>query len=202
MNHRNTLNRFEWIPYASRMKSLIGKWGLIAALATCLSSAMSSLEAQDTANKEFTVSELRFSKPDSWKKVQPRSSMRKAQLSVPAKNGGDAGEVVFFYFGPGNAGGTKANIDRWFGQFQEPAAQLKTRTEKSQVGDSSVSFVHAEGTFMSGPPVGRKIPKPGYALLGAIIEAKKGYIFVKLTGPKSVIESAEGDFKTMVTSAK
>jgi hypothetical protein len=202
MIHRNTLNRFEWIPYASRMKSLIGKWGLIAVLVSVLSPAMSPLLAQDAAKKEFAVSELGFSKPDSWKAVQPRSSMRKAQLSVPGKNGGDAGEVVFFHFGPGNAGGTKANIDRWFRQFQEPTAQLKTRTEKSQVGDFSVSFVHAEGTYMSGPPVGKKIPKPDYALLGAIIEAKKGYIFVKFTGPKLVVESAEGDFKTMVTSAK
>ena len=128
--------------------------------------------------------------------------MRKAQLSVPGKKGEDAGEVVFFHFGAGNAGGTKANIDRWYRQFQEPVAQLKTRTEESQLREVKVSFVHAEGTFMSGPPVGRKIPKAGYALLGAIIEAKKGFIFVKMTGPKSVIEAAEGDFKTMVTSAK
>jgi len=202
MNHRNTLNRLEWIPYDSRMKSLFGKWGLIAVLVTGLSPSMSPLVAQESAKKEFTVSELRFSKPDSWNAEQPRSSMRKAQLSVPAKDGGDAGEVVFFHFGAGNAGGTKANIDRWFRQFQEPTAQLKTRTEESQVGDISVSFVHAEGTYMSGPPVGKKIAKPGYALLGAIIEAKKGYIFVKFTGPKTVIESAEVDFKTMVTSAK
>jgi hypothetical protein len=202
MKQRNTLNRLEWIPYASRMKSLIGKWGLIAALVIGLSPALSPLMAQELASKDFKVSELRFSKPDSWKAVQPRSSMRKAQLSVPAKNGGDAGEVVFFHFGPGNAGGTKANIDRWFRQFQEPTAKLKTRTEKSQVGDISVSFVHAEGTYMSGPPVGKKIAKADYSLLGAIIEAKKGYIFVKFTGPKTVVEAAEGDFKTMVTSAK
>lgn len=174
--------------------------GLALALAGVVN--LSSVQGQEAKEKAFTVSEYRFSKPDSWLSVKPRSSMRKAQLSVPGQDGAEAGEVVFFHFGPGNAGGTKANIDRWLRQFQEPVAQLNTRTETAKVGNTAVSFVHAEGTFMSGPPVGRKVPKAGYGLLAAIIEAKQGYVFIKFTGPKAVVTGAESDFKTMVLSAK
>ena len=161
-----------------------------------------SLSAQAAKSDRFTVSDFSFTRPDSWRSIQPRSSMRKAQLSVPNSKAGDAGEVVFFHFGPGNAGGTKANIDRWQRQFQEPVSKLNARTEEARVGDIKVSFVHAEGTFMSGPPVGGKVAKAGYALLGAIVEAKKGFIFIKFTGPASLVKSAEADFKTMVTSAQ
>lgn len=164
--------------------------------------APTSVLGQEAGPKKFSVSELEFSRPDSWQTIRPRSSMRKAQLKVPGLEGGDAGEVVFFYFGPGNAGGTEANIDRWYRQFQEPAAKLNTRVEKAKVGDIAVSFVHAEGTFMSGPPVGRKVAKSGYGLLGAIIEAPKGFVFIKFTAPLALVKAAEADFKTMVTAAK
>jgi len=176
--------------------------GRCSLLFLCLGFMDLGVRGQDATGKTFTVSEYQFTRPDFWRTLRPRSSMRKAQLSVPGKKGGEAGEVVFFHFGPGNAGGTKANVDRWLRQFQEPVAELNSKTETGQVGGTKVSFVQAEGTFLSGPPVGRKIPKPGYALLGAIIEAEKGFVFVKFTGPKSVVLAAEGDFKTMVTSAK
>ena len=39
--------------------------------------------------------------------------MRKAQLKLASADGKQTGEVVFFHFGEGNGGGTKANIDRF-----------------------------------------------------------------------------------------
>ena len=42
----------------------------------------------------------------------------------------------------------------------------------------------AHGTFLSGRPFGPKTPKPGYALVAAIIEGKEGAVFIKMTGPK------------------
>ena len=184
------------------MKMIRRSFGVGLALVFAGLVNLTFVNGQDAKGKTFSVSEYRFTQPDSWSAVKPRSSMRKAQFSVAGQDAGDPGEVVFFHFGPGNAGGTKANIDRWLRQFQEPIAQLNTRTETAKLGNTAVSFVHAEGTFMSGPPVGRKVPKAGYGLLGAIIEAKQGYVFVKFTGPKAIVTAAESDFKTMVLSAK
>jgi hypothetical protein len=42
---------------------------------------------------------------------------------------------------------------------------------------------------------------PNYALVGAIIEAGEGDVFVKMTGPKALAKSATADFKKMVESA-
>ncbi len=41
---------------------------------------------------------------------------------------------------------------------------------------------------------------PNYALLGAIFDANGGDIFVKMTGPKTIVKAAAADFKKMIES--
>ena len=183
------------------MRHLLKFMGFVWA-ALALAGFFEEAGAQDGEKKEFQVSEFTFRKPDSWRWETPRSSMRKAQLSVPGKKGEEKGEAVFFYFGTGNSGGKQSNIDRWFRQFQEPKEQLRHSVTSSKIGKTPVTFVRAEGTYLSGPPLGRKVPKQNFALLGAIVEGEQGFVFIKLTGPRTVVFAAEDDFKTMVTSAK
>ncbi len=149
---------------------------------------------------EFKVAGMTFAGPKEFISIKPKSFMRKAQLKV----GVDAaeGEIVFFHFGPRGGGGVQANIDRWFGQFTEPKAEIKPRTEKVKAGKIPVTFVSAEGTFKAGPPRGPVVEKPGYALLGAIIESKEGAIFAKFTGPKATVSAHTAAFKNMITGAK
>ena len=71
------------------------------------------------ADATFKVSEFTFTKPAKWESVQA-GGMRAAQFKVPDAKFPEGGEVVFFYFGGGGAGGTQANVNRWFGQFVEP----------------------------------------------------------------------------------
>jgi len=68
------------------------------------------------------------------------------------------------------------------------------------VGKHKVNYVSAEGTYKSGMPGGAQTPMPNYALLGAIIEASEGSVFIKMTGPKELTQSATADFKKMVES--
>lgn len=138
-----------------------------------------------------------FSAPADWKSSPPSSNMRKAQFSVPGKSGKN-GEVVFYYFGSGGAGGVKANVDRWMKQFENPQGQsVKTET----INDTKVTFAQAHGTFLSGRPFGQKTPNPGYAMLAAIIEGKKGAIFVKMTGPKDAVDAHAAKLRKMVTDS-
>ena len=102
---------------------------------------------------------------------------------------------------PGNAGGTQANVDRWFRQFEEPKEKIGAKSEEVTVGQHKVTYVQAQGTYKSGMPGGPQTPMPGYALQGAIIEASEGNVFVKMTGPKALVQSATADFKKMVESA-
>ncbi|NNC89549.1 MAG: hypothetical protein HKN82_13930 [Akkermansiaceae bacterium] len=149
---------------------------------------------------EFKVASLTFTAPAAWKKAETASPMRKAQFSVG--EGDAAGEVVFYHFGPGAAGGVDANLRRWYGQFKEPEDQVNAKTVKAKAGEIPVTYASAQGTFLSGPPRGPKVEKPGYALLAAIVEAKDGAVFIKFTGPAATVSSATADFKNMVEGAK
>src|SRR3989442_10983464 len=82
----------------------------------------------------FKVSEFTFTRPAGWEWVEVSSSIRKAQLKVPEPKGKAGAEVVFFHFGPGDGGGTKANVERWFSQFQESRDQINARSEEVAVG--------------------------------------------------------------------
>ena len=161
---------------------------------TCL--VLAGLTPASGANA-VEVAGYSFAAPEGWKSSPPSSSMRKAQFSVPGKSGKD-GETAFFYFGSGGAGGVKANVDRWMKQFQNPQGQtVKTET----VNGTKVTFAQAHGTFLSGRPFGPKTPNPGYAMLAAIIEGKKGAIFVKMTGPKQAVEANSDKLRKMVADA-
>ena len=146
------------------------------------------------ATQQFEVAKHTFAAPATWKKERPASTMRKAQFSV-----GET-EIVFFYFGGGQGGGTQANVDRWLGQFQNPTGQSSS-SEEVGADKTKVTTVTAKGTYMSGPPFGKKVPKSGYALRGAIVELSDGPVFIKMTGPEKEVGAAASDFDTTVRSA-
>jgi hypothetical protein len=170
----------------------------LLALALLSGGAIKAVHANEPAAPvEFTVGAFKFDRPEGWGWIVPSSPMRKAQLSVPATDGGDAGEVTFFHFGAGQGGGVKQNVDRWVGQFQNPVSD--TKTEK--VGNTNVTFVEAAGTFASGMPGGPTTPKQSYALRGAILENAQGDVYVKFTGPEALVKTAAPAFEKMVKAA-
>lgn len=120
--------------------------------------------------------------------------MRKAQYRV-----GKA-EVVVFYFGADRGGGVEANVARWFSQFKEPREKLSAKSETKEIKESKITTVSAKGTYMSGPPFGEKVPKPGYALRGAIVECKGGPLFIKMTGPEKDVTASSEAFDKAVRS--
>jgi len=143
------------------------------------------------------VGAFKFDRPEGWGWIVPSSPMRKAQLSVPATASSEAGEVTFFHFGPGQGGSVAQNVARWLGQFKEPVSN--TKAEK--VGNTNVTFVEATGTFASGMPGGPTTPKEGYGLRGAILESTQGDVYVKFTGPESLVKAAAPAFEKMVKAA-
>jgi len=167
-------------------------------LSLCLASTqLFAAEAPAT----FKVSEFTFTRPPAWEWVESASTMRKAQLKVNSDDKKSSAEVVFFHFGQGQGGDTKANIDRWFSQFEGPREKLNPKTEEKTVSGRKVTYVQAEGTYLEGPPFGAKTPRPGYTLLGAILESDQGNVFVKFTGPSALAKSSQPGFQKMVESA-
>ena len=164
--------------------------GLLSFLATV------SPAAEDAAQTvEVKANALRLEVPKSWKQTKSRSRMRAAQFQIPASDGkGEAAELVVFYFGGGATGGTKANIARWIGQFQEKGREVVLRSGKFKQGQYIVADVTGTWKKPDGPPFARKtIDKPGSRVtnLIAIVTdgGKKDHYFLKLSGPDELVKS-------------
>jgi hypothetical protein len=168
-------------------------------LLVLLASSLNSFAADPPST--FKVGEFTFKRPGAWEWVETTSSMRKAQLKIsdPAKK--ESAEVVFFFFGEGNGGGVKANVDRWLGQFQEPKDKINSKVEDVSVGHRKVTYVQAEGTYLSGMPGAAKTAQPDVMLLGAIMESDQGAVFIKLTGPAKLAAASRNDLRKMVEGA-
>jgi hypothetical protein len=141
---------------------------------------------------------IQWTVPGPWSKGQG-SSMRVATYAIEAAEGAAAGECAVFYFGRGQGGGVDDNIQRWSRQFKDsPAPRRETRT----VAGINITRVDIEGTYLNpgGGMMRSRGEKPGYRLLGAIVEAPRGNVFFKLTGPKATVAEAEAAFDGLIGS--
>jgi hypothetical protein len=160
--------------------------------------------AQDASKIELSDGKLIMQAPKEWKKVQPKSRIVEFEFVAPAdaKATEDTARVTIM----GAGGSVEANIDRWYGQFEQPdgkATKDKAKNEKFEVGSETVYWVDVTGTFKdtmgAGPFSGAKpVLRENYRMLGAIVVGKQGQYFIKLTGKNDVVEKLVDGFKKML----
>jgi hypothetical protein len=149
---------------------------------------------------------LRFVLPADWVRVPAPSDVRAAQWRIPrGPKDTEDGELILFFFGPGQGGTADANLDRWYGQFTQPdgrpsreAGVVTTRT----VRGLKVTSVDLSGTYSAGAMgagSGAK-PKPGSRLLGAIVEGDGGPWFFKAIGPDATMAGAKAGFEALLSA--
>ena len=150
-------------------------------------------------------SELTWTVPAGWVDEPPASSMRKAQYALPAA-AGDApgGECAVFYFGAGQGGDVKANVDRWAAQFADAkGAPAVPQVTETTLNGRKVLKVTAEGTYNSSTMTGGpSAARPGSMLLGAIVEGPDANWFFKCTGPKKTMEAQRPAFDRLLESVR
>lgn len=146
------------------------------------------------------VDGVEWTVPARWK-TGSGSAMRVATYAVPAVRGADAGECAVFFFGPGQGGSVDANVERWGKQFEGAPTP---RTSVATVGGMRVTRARVDGVYLApgGPMMQSQGKRPGFRLLGAIVEAPGGNVFFKLTGPAATVSAAERDFAALVASLK
>jgi hypothetical protein len=128
--------------------------------------------------------------------------MRAAEYTVPRATGdSEDGECIVITFGPGQGGGVDENVDRWVAQF---SGATKPERSKQQIHGLNVTRVEVGGTYtpmrmpgMAAAPSSR----PGWRLLGAIVEAPSGLWFFKVTGPDATVKAARPDLEAMLATA-
>ncbi|MBI4585267.1 MAG: SMP-30/gluconolactonase/LRE family protein [Planctomycetes bacterium] len=147
--------------------------------------------------KEVKAGALKLKVPAAWKEVKADSSMRVAQLEVPKAPGDEeAGEFVVFHFGAGGAGGARANVERWIGQFSPEGRKSRVMAGKCPTGE--YTLVEVSGTYNKsvGPIVeGKTRSMPGARLLGAVLKTGEGTYYLKFTGPEKTVAAAAEDFR-------
>jgi hypothetical protein len=147
---------------------------------------------------------LTWTAPSSWIAETPKTAMRRAQYRIDGKGG--LAECIVFYFGPGEGGGVKANVERWAAQFRRADGSaignaLKTREIK--VGDIPVTLVEITGTYVGGMGGGPGGPeKPDQMMLAAIAEGRDANWFFRALGPRATLEPVRADFEKMARSIK
>jgi hypothetical protein len=151
-----------------------------------------------------TIAGVTFAPPASWEDLGP-SGMRQAQYRLARREGDDApAEVNVFYFGPASGGGVEANLQRWIGQIEAAAGEQPTRSQFTADGMAG-HVVSLDGTYDPGgsrPMGGSAPPRPGYRLVGVVLEGPEGSLFFKLTGPAATARAMEADLLTMVKAAR
>ena len=148
---------------------------------------------------------LHWSAPPSFKNDGSTRPMRAATYAVPPAAGdAEGGECVAYYFGQGQGGSVDANILRWTGQFQDASGQpiKNAATKKKTVHGLPVTTIDVSGTYTGsgGPMMTAKSAKPGYRMLGAIVEGPQGSVFFKFTGPAKTVAANQKGFDGMIES--
>ena len=137
---------------------------------------------------------LTYITPEGWQEA-PAASMRDVNLSF-GENG--EGECYVARL-PGMGGGLLANVNRWRGQMgaapitQEEASALPTKPLFGQ----PAKFIKVDGKFAG---MGTAESKDNYRMLGLILASNAGAVFVKLTGPRELVEANENNFFIFTSS--
>jgi len=168
--------------------------------------AAARASAQDGAEapRTIAVAGVLLTPPVGWEPVEPESRMRKAQFAAPAAEGDQAAQVVVFHFGAGQGGSVEANLARWARQVLDESGEPvipEITQEEGEILRTTVAVY--QGEYQSGMPGQPREPRPGWMLLGGIVEGgPEGPLFVRMTGPASAVEPQLDRFETFIRSAR
>lgn len=130
---------------------------------------------------------------------------------VSHKTGGAGMRLIDLRFGPnqegecflsmiqGSAGGLDANLNRWrkqMGQADYSSEEIAALPKKSLLGQEA-TYVDFEGDFTN---IGSAGALKGYRLVGLIHQAPAFSLFVKMTGPKELVEANLAAFEEFANS--
>lgn len=185
-----------------------GESASTAGSAPAAAPAAGSASAAPASDRQKVLGPFTLEVPSGWVEETPRSRMRRAQFALPRESGdSEDGELTVFYFGMGQGGSTDANISRWIGQVSQPdgsSSRDKAKTRQSEVSGLRMTEVDVSGTLKASnmPGVPQRSARPGYRLLGAVLESPQGPWFFKLVGPEKTIARWADSFRQFIASAK
>ena len=150
-----------------------------------------------------SVAGLKWTPPTGWKTEDARP-MRIATYTAPPAAGDTASaECVVYFFGGGQGGSVRANLDRWKGQMLDPGGKpTEAKIARRTIHGLPVTTIDASGDYtgMGGPMASSKSVQKNYRLLGAIVEGPGGNVFIKFTGPAKTLAASQATFEQLLNS--
>ena len=137
---------------------------------------------------------LVYATPEGWTD-EGRSMMRDVNFSFGENSEGECYVARL----PGAGGGLSANVNRWRKQMgADPLSdeEISALPRKNLFGQPA-TFLSVDGDFTG---MGAGEAKKDYRLLGVILSADSGAVFVKMTGPRELVESNAAQFDEFVSS--
>lgn len=147
-------------------------------------------------------SRLGYDVPKDWKAVETSSSMRIAQWSYAGES-----EIVVFYFGEGQGGSVEANLDRWYGQFEQPdgsSTSERAKVTKSKAGALTITRADVQGTYRAPvrPGAAERRNEPDYRMIAAVVEGPSGPWFIRFLGPAKEVAVGETSFDSFLSGLR
>ena len=140
---------------------------------------------------------LTWTVPEGWSEAENAdpSGMRLLDLRFGPQKEGEC----YISLMAGAAGGLEANVNRWRTQMGQPAYTPEeiAKLPKKPFFNREATFVAFDGDFTG---FGAAEARKGYRLMGLIHSAKEATIFVKLTGPKDLVEKNAAAFDAFCQS--
>lgn len=137
---------------------------------------------------------LVWTTPPGWTEGQV-TQMRLIDLKFGPKSEGEC----YLSAMPGPAGGVAANLNRWRGQLGlEPLSEdaIEKLPRKPFMGTEAY-FLVADGDYKN---VGQEAASKDYRLVGLLQQAPELTLFVKMTGPRTLVEENMAAFESFVAS--
>ncbi len=156
-------------------------------------SGESAGDVQMTAAAPASGGAFTFETPPGWQQIAP-SEFRDPNFVI-----GMNGEIeCYVSVLRGTGGGLQTNANRWRGQMgRAPFTDEEfAQQPRARVLGSEAVIVDFSGDFsgMGGET------KPGYRLVGALIQTPESAIFIKMTGPDAAVESEKDNFALFAQS--
>ncbi len=148
------------------------------------------------AQERFGDERLIWQTPEGWSQAE-RSQMRPVNLTFGPSREGEC----YLSLLPGGGGGVLANVNRWRKQMGQPEIteeELAKMPKKTLMGIEG-TFVSIEGAYTS---VGATESKPDHKMLGIVAAMGEAGLFVKMVGPKALVEANSQAFDQFVTTLR
>ncbi|MBI4951003.1 MAG: hypothetical protein HY908_03150 [Myxococcales bacterium] len=143
--------------------------------------------------------DIAWDAPVAWEVIPAQGAFRKAAYRVPRAPGDAAdGELTVVVAG----GGVGQNIERWKSQFELDRTD-PLKVDERQIAGMKLTLVELHGAFKgSGMPGEKTEPRPGWAMLAAVVPTRPQAYFFKLTGPRATVEAAKSGFDALLASLR